>query len=230
MADSRKVLSEEWFQDRFGDLPPEVAPGFDTSHCADDEFLDRLVNRRKKPSLFDSQTSHVLNCPHCMRKAILMRKKAADKRAVALKRVWAPALAGCILLLGITLWVQRERGYQQSLVAVQQTVDLSSYGTYRGGGFHPQETISLPASVVTASIVLPRLSDPGSYLVTVDRNRESSDHVAQASAATVSQQNQQVLSVKLDLHAVRPGMYFLATTLERDGTTYYYPLEVVRRP
>ena len=48
MADSRKVLSEEWFRDRFGDLPPEVAPGFDTSHCADDEFLDRLVNQAEK--------------------------------------------------------------------------------------------------------------------------------------------------------------------------------------
>ena len=231
MADSRKFRSEEWFQERFGNVLPEVDPNFDTSNCPDDDFFASLLSKRKKPSLFDPRTSHVLDCPHCMRKAMLMRERATEQKLVTMRRIWVPALAFCVFLAAATLWIVRDRGFQsypQQALPMQQTVDLSSYGTYRGGGFHPQETISLPASVVTATIVLPRLSDPGKYFVAVDRNRESNHHLAQASANTISQEGQQVLTVKLDLHAVNPGMYFLATTQQENGTTYYYPLEIGR--
>jgi hypothetical protein len=79
MAESRRVFSDDWFQERFGNLIPHVPPDFDTSNCVDDEFLNRLIATAKKPSLFDSQTTHVLDCPNCMRKAMLLRQKIAGE-------------------------------------------------------------------------------------------------------------------------------------------------------
>ena len=233
MSDSSKFRSEEWFQERFGNLLPEVDPNFDTSNCPDDEFLSSLVSGRKKPSLFDPRTSHVLDCPHCMRKTMLMREQAAKKKSLLVPRIWVPALVACLLVVAVVTWVARDRRSHlqpQQVAVVKQTIDLSAYGTYRGGGFRPQETIALPASVVTASIVLPPFSESGGYLVAVDRNREEPNHLVQATATTISQQKQQILTVILDLHTLAPGLYFLATTHRESGVTYYYPLEIVRVP
>jgi hypothetical protein len=106
-------------------------------------------------------------------------------------------------------------------------VDLSNYGALRGGtGLSPLEAVELPSARVQLTVILPKLSDAGTYKVSVSRDR-SSDHVL-ASGTSVAQGSDQhrTVTVLLDLRATRPGSYFLASTHDKDEASYFYPLRI----
>jgi hypothetical protein len=116
------------------------------------------------------------------------------------------------------------------LAAVDRTIDLFNHGTVRGGSEpNPLDAVSLPSTLVHLRLILPRFSDPGSYVVAVSKDRAGTAIVARGSGKTVADGPRLFLDVPLDLRGAEVGSYFLATVRESDNGTYYYPLNVQSR-
>jgi hypothetical protein len=63
-------------------------------------------------------------------------------------------------------------------------------------------------------------------LIAVTRTKDGTGVVAEGLAPTVTDGQQEKVSVALDLRRVSAGAYFLSTTHEQDQAAYYYPLQI----
>jgi hypothetical protein len=110
--------------------------------------------------------------------------------------------------------------------AVQVTVDLWNAGTLRGNQPSPLQSVTLPAAFVRVTIILPRYSESGRYVVAVTHDRTGSDLLARGSATALGTGDREEVSIDLDLRKTQPGAYFLESTDEEDQASYYYPLQI----
>ena len=76
------------------------------------------------------------------------------------------------------------------------------------------------------TIILPRYSEPGQYVVAVTRDQTGNDLLAQSTATVAGNGDREEITVELDLRKLKPGAYFLSTTHEQDQASYYYPLQI----
>jgi hypothetical protein len=143
----------------------------------------------------------------------------------------AAAVASCAILV-IALVVGRraiERTQPAAnTVAVSQTVNLWDTGTVRGEQPGQLQSVSLPAALINLTIVLPRHSAPGQYLVAITRDQNGNGVVAEGLAATAANGDKEQIMTSIDLSKAHAGQYFLSTTHEQDQTAYYYPLQIKR--
>jgi len=195
--------------------------------CPDEAFLRALARRSKGIALSDPRVDHAAMCPNCMNRLLALRQERQSSRR---KLAWALASAVCIILVvGLFAW-SRYQSHKRQLLAqappIPETVDLWSAATYRGQQPGQLQSVVLPAARVHLTIILPRFSLPGRYLVAVTRDQNGNDVLAEGVALTAASETQQKLSVDLDLRTVRVGTYFLSTTHERDQAAYYYPLQI----
>lgn len=113
---------------------------------------------------------------------------------------------------------------------VSARVDLFESGTLRGGdeeSLTPLNQVTLPASVVHLSVVLPRFSDKGTYRLNVSTDKQGKNVIASATGEAVQSDGEKItLPVTLDLRDAKAGAYFLATVRGTDNGTYYYPLQI----
>ncbi|MGC2605480.1 MAG: hypothetical protein WA419_07985, partial [Silvibacterium sp.] len=145
------------------------------------------------------------------------------------KLAWALAGAACIVLVaGLIAWSRYESREQMLAQAspVAESVDLGNAATYRGQQPGQLQSVLLPAARVHLTIILPRFSLAGQYLVAVTHDQNGNGVIAEGTAATVASGAQQKVSVDLDLRSVKTGAYFLSTTHEQDQAAYYYPLQI----
>ena len=135
----------------------------------------------------------------------------------------------CILVVAIFGWFHLRQNRQQTLALTQplsKTVDLWNTGTDRGEQPRQLQSVELPAAVVRLTVILPRFSPSGEYLIAVTRKEDGLGVVAEGLAPTVATGQQEKVSVALDLRKVKAGAYFLSTTHEQDQAAYYYPLQI----
>ena len=195
--------------------------------CPDEEFLRGLAKRSRAISLSDARIDHAATCPTCMSRIAALWNENRERNT---KLGYALAAAMCLILVaGIFGWLHL-RHNQEQMAAVRQpvskTVDLWNAGTDRGEQPGQLQSVELPAAVVRLTVVLPRFSPSGQYLIAVTRKEDGTGVVAEGLAPTVSSGQQQRVSVALDLRKVTAGAYFLSTTHEQDQTAYYYPLRI----
>jgi len=195
--------------------------------CPDEAFLRALARRSQSIALSDPRVDHAATCPNCMNRLLTLRREHQSSR-----RKLACALAGaaCIILVaGLFAWARYQSQKRQLLAQAQpipETVDLWNAATYRGQQPGQLQSVELPAARVHLTIILPRFSLPGRYLVAVTRDQDGNGVLAEGVAPTAASEAQQKLSVDLDLRTVKAGAYFLSTTREHDQAAYYYPLQV----
>jgi hypothetical protein len=127
----------------------------------------------------------------------------------------AAAACCCVIVVALIL-----------VAAVQVTVDLWNAGTLRGDQPSPLQSVTLPAALVKVTIILPRYSESGMYLVAVTHDRTGNDLLAHGSATAIGTGDREEVSIDLDLRNSQPGSYFLSTTHEQDQASYYYPLQI----
>jgi len=195
--------------------------------CPDEVFLRALARRSKSIALSDSRVDHAATCPNCMNRLLALRQERQSSRR---KLVWALAGAACIILVaGLFAWSRYESRKQQILAQahpIPELVDLWNAATYRGQQPGQLQSVELPAARVHLTIILPRFSFAGRYLVAVTRDQNGSGVIAEGAAATTSSGTQQSITVDLDLRSAKTGAYFLSTTHEQDQAAYYYPLQI----
>ena len=195
--------------------------------CPDEEFLRGLAKRSRAISLSDARIDHAANCPTCMSRVVALRNENKER-----SRKLAYALAGvtCLILIAATFgWFYLRHTHEQTVAVAQpvsKTVDLWNAGTDRGQQLGQLQSVELPAAVVQLTVILPRFSPSGQYLIAVTCKNDGADVVAEGLATAVGAGQQEKVSVALDLRKVTAGAYFLSTTHEQDQAAYYYPLQI----
>ncbi|HUN85715.1 MAG TPA: hypothetical protein VMU48_15140 [Terracidiphilus sp.] len=195
--------------------------------CPDEAFLRGLARRSKSISLSDPRIDHAANCSNCMGRILAMRRD--DARSGGKRLTFSLATAYLTVILGLIAWFQYEHHHQQTVATtapVSKVVDLSNTGTYRGEQPGQLESVVLPAAPVVLTIILPRFSPAGQYLVAVTRDQSGNGVIAEGFASASTRNGQQSVSLNLDLRSAKAGAYFLSTTHEQDQAAYYYPLRI----
>jgi hypothetical protein len=217
---------ETWFNQQRQDMVLEGKNAPPTGPCPDEAFLKDLARKSRHIVLSDSRVAHAAACPLCMRKLLLFR---GQRRSKLRRLVLTTAVVSCLFVAATIIWTVHRGsliGQQENVAASVTTLDLSNAGTFRGDQPVPLQSVSLPASLVKVTIVLPRFSIPGRYVVAVTRDKTGSGPVAEGSAPAVSDGSREVVTVTMDLRLAKAGSYFLSTTREKDEASYYYPLDI----
>jgi hypothetical protein len=113
-----------------------------------------------------------------------------------------------------------------SFPIVSQTVDLSSAASTRGTS-NQQSLATLPKRTVKLTLILPVLSETGSYAVGVNKVQAGSKADVSGRGMAFHKGQQTVLEATLHLEDLDPGLYYLSTTHESDEVVYYYPFKIV---
>jgi len=195
--------------------------------CPDEEFLHGLAKRSRAIPLSDARIDHAATCPTCITRVAALRTENRERNR---KLGYALAGATCLILVaGIFGWFHLRHNHQETVAVVEpvsKTVDLWNAGTDRGEQPGQLQSVELPAAVVRLTVILPRFSPSGQYLIAVTRKEDGTGLVAEGLAPTVASGQQEKVSVVLDLRTVTAGKYFLSTTHEQDQAAYYYPLQI----
>jgi len=198
-----------------------------TGACPNEAFLRGLARRSKKIPLSDPRIDHAANCPVCMTRILAIRSEYRSRQRTL---TYALGTIGCLFVVaGLFVWSHYREHRRQTLAAaapVSETVDLLNADTTRGQQLSRLQSVVLPATAVHLTIILPRFSLPGQYLVAVTRDQSGNGVIAEGLAPAATIKGQVRLSVSLDLRKAKPGAYFLSTTHEQDQAAYYYPLQI----
>jgi hypothetical protein len=194
--------------------------------CPDEAFLRGVARRSKAIPLSDPRIDHAANCPNCMNRILVTRKEIRSAR----KKLALSLSAAClVVVIGLIGWFEYQIHHQQAVAVaapVSKTVDLWNTGTYRGEQPGPLQSVVLPSAPVRLTIILPRFSSSGQYLVAVTRDQSGNGVIAEGLASTSASSGQETVSVDLDLRSAKAGAYLLSTTHEQDQAAYYYPLQI----
>ena len=194
--------------------------------CPDEGFLQDIGRKSKNIALSDPRIDHTANCRKCMSRLLELREQNRTRRQ---RLAFTAAITACALIAAsvvVAWYVTQRMAPSANTAVVAQTVNLWDAGTVRGEQPGQLESVSLPAALVTVTIILPRHSAPGQYLVAVTRDQNVNGLVAEATATTVAKGEQQEITIGLDLRKAAAGPYFLSTTHEQDQAAYYYPLQI----
>lgn len=195
--------------------------------CPDEAYLRALARRSNSVDLLDPRVDHAATCANCMNRILELRREYQSQRR---KLVWALAGAACVILVaGLFAWSRYESRKQQTPAQgppVAETVNLWNAATYRGQQPGQLQSVVLPGARVHLTIILPRFSLPGQYLIAVTRDQNGNGVLAEGLAPTAAGGTEQKVSVDLDLRSIKAGVYFLSTTHEQDQAAYYYPLQI----
>jgi hypothetical protein len=194
--------------------------------CPDEAFLRRLARQSAHISLSDPRTYHVASCLRCTNRVTMLRRESRVRRRAL---VLAVTGASCLLIIAAILIVARGGHYKHasanaSSVFVADTINLWDAGTAQGTQAATLQSVSLPAAMIRVTVILPRFSAPGLYVVAVTRNQNSGSVMSADDSVVEANERQDRVSVDLDLRNAKTGKYFLSIARVGDQPLYYYPL------
>ena len=175
--------------------------------------------------------SHFATCSPCTREFAGFNREAKRRRALRVS-----VIAACVLIaIGLVLWIavlNRRAGQRTPDLTAHQTsvpfqphvLDMREGSALRGGS--PQSNrapLELPRLPLELSIYLPTGTEPAEFEIAVAQNPEHPFLTAGGSAALVDHIT--VLTVKLDLRSLAPGLY-LVMIREKGGEWNYSPVIV----
>ncbi|MHB2006564.1 MAG: hypothetical protein ACYDBH_01215 [Acidobacteriaceae bacterium] len=216
---------EKWITQRHQErvLAGEITP---QGPCPGEDFLQKLARKPRDIRLSDPRVDHAATCPACMRRQLTMRREHQSRRQ---KLVFATAVTACVAIATV-ITVARHEMQKHSLATnsavVAETVNLWDAGAFRGQQPGQLQSVSLPAARVRLTIILPRFSSPGRYLVAVTHGPDGNGLITEAVSTATNRGQQKMIFVDLDLRLAHTGQYYLSTTHEQDQTSYYYPLQI----
>ena len=216
---------EKWIAQRHqervlaGEIPPQ-------GPCPGEDFLKKLARKSRDIRLSDPRVNHAATCPACMRRLLTMRSEHQARRQ---KLVFASAVAASVVIAAVITVARHElekRSLATNSAAVAETVNLWDAGAFRGQQPGQLQSVTLPAARVRLTIILPRFSSPGQYVVAVTHGTDGSGLISEAVATTINSGQKEAISVDLDLRRALAGQYYLSITHEQDQASYYYPLQI----
>src|SRR6185437_3804807 len=144
-----------------------------------EDFLRGLAKRSPAISLSDARIDHAASCPNCMSRIAALRNENRGRKT---KIAYALVAVICVVLaVALFGWFHLRQNHQQTLAIVQpvsKTVDLWNAGTNRGEQPRHLQSVELPAATVQLTVILPRFSPSGQYLIAVTRKEDGTGVVA----------------------------------------------------
>ena len=227
---------EQWFVEQLRAYTQRQPRSARTPECPDDSFLREYAAKPGSFSLSDSRVQHVTSCAHCLPALLEFRSAVAIRRPAPARLAAVAALCAACLLVGFVVakyWnrqgpvASNPPAGQEASAAIDRTLDLTNYGTFRGAEEQPPKPpLNLPAALLHVNLILPRFSEAGPYTIMVISDREGNGRVAYATGNAVMVGDETKLIVTLDLRRVRPGNYVLLTELNGQNDWYSYPLKI----
>ena len=216
---------EKWIAQRHqervlaGEIPPQ-------GPCPGEDFLQKLARKSRDIHLSDPRVDHAATCPACMRRLLTMRRDHHSRRQ---KTILVTAVTACVVIaavITVTRYELQRHSLATNCAVVAETVNLWDAGAFRGEQPGQLQSVSLPAARVRLTIILPRFSSPGQYIVAVSHDSNGSGLISEAVATIINSGQKEAISVDLDLRRALAGQYYLSITHEQDQASYYYPLQI----
>ena len=227
---------ERWFVEQLRVYTQRQPRSAKTPECPDDSFLREYAARPGSFPLSDSRVQHVTSCGHCLPALTEFRSVVAVRRPAPARWPVIAGLCAACLIVGFvvakywnrqSLLISNPPAGQQASAAIDRTLDLTNYGTFRGAQEQPPKPpLNLPAALLHVNLILPRFSEAGPYTVIVVAGREGTNRIAYATGNASIVGNQTKLTVTLDLRHAKPGSYVLLTELNGQDDWYSYPLRI----
>jgi hypothetical protein len=199
-------------------------PNPERKGCPGAEAL-KTIARQTHPGTHPGE-GHLGECSPCFADYLAFRQ---EWRRLIRLRILSAAVAASLLVasfLGFYFLKLRQRPVAE-IAEIVRTVDLSEKGALRGAsGSNLLEAVSLPAGRVRVIVILPKMSGPGVYIISVSRDQNSQNILAHGRGLAQGDDKRRTVSVLLDLRKTKAGSYFLTTTHDDDESSYYYPLNV----
>lgn len=226
----KKLNSEEWFLRQVESYARTQPSGDKTPDCVDDVFLKSYAERPADVPLSDRRVEHVTSCNYCLGRLLQFRATRPPRASLRFRYAAVAAMGFACLLVGFVvanLWNRKHPTVVQVQSAeLHRTLDLSQYGTYRGDQPPSNPPLHLPAALLKLELVLPRLSQPGTYSIMVAADKNGVNRVACTTGTAVGADPRTVVTVSLDLRSATPGRYVLLTQLQGEDAPYTYPLQI----
>lgn len=202
--------------------------------CPPEEKLKAVAENRLPVG--DPARLHLASCSECFAEYRGYKGEWEVRRSARTRMAGWAAAACAVAILGGGTWKYHRDNAEHlaqmklaSGIPVEARADLFDEGTLRGiEGTNRLHEASLPAAVVHLTIVLPRFSEPGRYLIRVSKDKAGNHVVAQGMGDAETFDRKTAAVVTLDLRAAPSGEYFLATVRGADNGTYYYPLKITQ--
>ena len=227
---------EQWFVEQLRAYTQRQPRSAHTPECPDDSFLREYAAKPGSFSLSDPRVQHVTSCGHCLPALLEFRSAVAVRRPTPARWATIAALCAACLIVGFIAakyWNRQNPvasnppAGQQASAAIDRTLDLTNYGTFRGAEQQPPKPpLNLPAALLHVNLILPRFSEAGPYTIIVVAGREGTNRIAYATGTATIVSNQTKLIVTLDLRRAKPGRYVLLTELSGQDDWYSYPLRI----
>ena len=228
--------AEQWFVEQLRSYAQRQPRSESTPECPDESFLREYAAKPGSFSLSDSRVQHVTSCGHCLPALLEFRSAVAVRRPSPLRLATIAALCAACLIVGFVVakyWnrqgpvASNPPAGQQASAAIDRTLDLTNYGTFRGAEEQPPKPpLKLPAALLHVNLILPRFSETGLYTIIVVAGREGTNRIAYATGTASIASNLTKLTVTLDLRRAKPGSYVLLTELSGQDDWYSYPLRI----
>ena len=227
---------EQWFVEQLRVYTQRQPRSARTPECPDDAFLHDYAARPRSFSLSDPRVQHVTSCGHCLPALLHFRSTVAVRRPATARIAAIVILSAACLIVGFVVakyWnhqnpvASNPPAGQQASAAIDRTLDLTNYGTFRGAEEQPPKPpLNLPAALLHVNLILPRFSEAGPYTIIVVAGHEGTSRIAYATGNASIAGNQTKLIVTLDLRRAKPGSYVLLTELSGQDDWYSYPLRI----
>jgi hypothetical protein len=228
----KQVHTEDWFADLYRRLPPDDHGIRAQCNQVDDAFLQRIAFSIRKPSLLDPRVDHVAHCSTCLRRLMELRDARSNHRQFNIPVLSIAAVAAVACCISVLLVHHRTEnrtrfpGRPAALVPISATIDLTSFAVTRGQNDTQQAYVALPRATVSATLILPVLSETGAYTIAVSKVRDISTASLISRGTAVQNGARTILEAKLHLESLVPGHYYLSTAHEGDEAVYYYPVRI----
>ena len=230
------INPEQWFVEQLRTYTQRQPRSESTPECPDESFLREYAAKPGSFSLSDSRVQHVTSCGHCLPALLDFRSAAAVRRPGPPRLAAIAALCAACIIIGFVVakyWNRQNPiapnppTNQQASAAIDRTLDLTNYGTFRGAEEQPPKSpLKLPAALLHVNLILPRFSETGLYTIIVVAGREGTNRIAYATGTASIASNLTKLTVTLDLRRAKPGSYVLLTELSGQDDWYSYPLRI----
>jgi hypothetical protein len=181
---------------------------------------------------------HVKHCSPCLREMFDLQEEIfVAKTTRRHRKYWIAVAAMLVITTGVWLATLRLASQHSSATAnniasiehLERTADLfDEPDTFRGSDEpqKPFKTIYLPPAPLQLKVILPRFSRPGVYQIAICRDRSENSTLVKAVGRAVADGPRQIVTVMLDLSGLSEGSYWLSTTSEDDGASYYFSLHL----
>ncbi len=203
-------------------------PNPERKGCPGDEVLREVAGRRRLVE--DAAWQHITHCSPCYATFLEYKDEIRrERRKRGLFILVGGVVAACVLIVVSAWWAgvfPGRRAEQAAIVAENWTVDLYNWDAQRGGGLQQGREIALPRTVVRVRVILPRFSRPGTYQIAVCRSRRIESAIAENTGNATIEGPREIVTVQLDLRAVRPGNFWFVTKRESDAAGYYFPVRI----